>query len=221
MTDIEIEQTRVEYERLIEEQRRTEHQKRLEHQRQVEYHRRVGYQEGVEDQNHQSVRNVAAPEARNIMQPNHLRSFPALSSWDAYHGYTAMNAATLQAGVVMQPDPESSSNQSSWNANHDRAAPQTSADSNQFLSDSIDSLVGDQVQSPPTRNQIYDTHSGPHFGEESSRASRSEGFTTMEELLEYERQHYPSTLYLKQPVRNPVTGMWTFVELPIVPGSAT
>lgn len=38
----------------------------------------------------------------------------------------------------------------------------------------------------------------------------------MEELLEHERHQYPSVRYFEQPIRNPVTGMWTILDLPIV-----
>ncbi|KAL2042808.1 hypothetical protein N7G274_004567 [Stereocaulon virgatum] len=206
------EMERVEEQSRVEEKKWMEHQKWVEYQEQIKYQEWAEYQQRVQDQKRQTLQNTAALEARNIMQLNHLQDFPALSSWDACHRYAATNAARQEASGIVQPGHESSPNHATWNADQNHNAVLTDADFMQPASGSMDGQAEDQgyhvadnlasldgidvsrsyshgracYPSPPTGDPVHDTYTSPYFGDALLRASRSEDFTTMEELLEYE-----------------------------------
>ena len=67
-----------------------------------------------------------------------------------------------------------------------------------------------------TGDLVYDTQTDLCLGDSQSREVRLEGFCTVEELLEYERQHNPSIRHFRLPVQDPLTGRWNMLQTPMV-----
>lgn len=63
---------------------------------------------------------------------------------------------------------------------------------------------------------VYDAQTNLCLGDSQSREVRPEGFCTVEELLEYERQQNPLVRHFRSSVQDPLAGRWNMLQTPMV-----